>query len=145
MKKKILVALDNSGYATKVMQQALEMAKLYQAELFGVSVFDDSWLVDESSPYAADTLSYLSISYQAILDQCAKLAKEEETNVDYTHKTLKGNPAEEIIKYAEQEGVAVIVMGHLGKSAESGASGFPIGSVALKVATYSKCSVYIVK
>jgi nucleotide-binding universal stress UspA family protein len=37
MSKKILVALDNSDYAEKVMLQAVEMANAYKASLVGVS------------------------------------------------------------------------------------------------------------
>ena len=43
MSKKILVALDNSDYAEKVMLQAVEMANAYKASLVGVSVIDDAY------------------------------------------------------------------------------------------------------
>ena len=142
MNKKILVALDNSDYAKKVMSQALELAKLYHASLMGVSVIDYSYFTDGdvSGAYAADTEGFWITSFQTVLDECTKLA--EETDVFYTHEMLSGNPAEEIIKYAELHGIDFIVLGHLGKSAKSG---FLIGSVAQKVAAYSKCSVFIVK
>jgi len=55
---------------------------------------------------------------------------------------ISGHPAEEIIKYAADNQIDIIVLGHLGKSA---ASGFGIGSVAQKVAAFAKCSVLIVK
>jgi len=46
------------------------------------------------------------------------------------------------LKYAEENNVDLIILGHLGKSAKEG---FLIGSVAQKVSAYSKCSVLIVK
>ncbi len=140
MNKKILVALDNSDYAAKVMKQALELASLYNSPLLGISAIDNSYFSDESSSYAADTQSYWTDSFQYMIDECAKLA--DETNVFYQHELLNGNPAEEIIRYAEKNGIDFIVIGHLGKSA---AFGFLIGSVAQKVAAHSKCSVFIVK
>ena len=140
MSKKILVALDNSGYADKVMLRAIELARLYKAPLQGISVIDDSYLGDDCCPYAVETRAYFTISVQAVLDKCKDLA--EKGDVDYSQEILNGNPAEEILKYAEQKGVDLIVLGHLGKSA---GAGFLIGSVAQKVAAYSKCSVYIVK
>lgn len=134
------MAIDNSYYATKVMNRALELASLYNSSLLGISVIDNSYFSDESSSYSTDTQSYWTSSFQYIIDECAKLA--DETDVFYQHELLNGNPAEEIIRYAEQKGIDFIVIGHLGKSA---ASGFLIGSVVQKVASHSKCSVFIVK
>ena len=139
MNKKILVALDDSDFAKNVMNQALELAKFYNATLLGVSVIDTAYLVgsDESNQYLVDIWK---ISYQAVIDESAKLA--DESVVNYTHKILEGNPAEEIIKYAEKNNVEIIVVGRLGKTA---AAGIPMGSVTQKVSTFSKCSVFIVK
>lgn len=142
MNKKIMVALDNSDYAEKLMMKALEMSKLYNAELFGVSVIDYSYFsdCDECSKYAEDTQEFWTESFKAVTDKCAKLA--EDTDVYYHHEMLKGNPAEEVIKYADHLGVDFIIIGHLGKSASSS---FLIGSVAQRVVSHSKCSVFIVK
>jgi len=53
MDKKILVALDNSDYAIKVMHQAVELADLYKCTLYGVAVIDDSYFTagDDSDAY----------------------------------------------------------------------------------------------
>ncbi|MCX5780615.1 MAG: universal stress protein [Firmicutes bacterium] len=118
MIRKILVALDNSDFAHKVMLQALELAKVYQAQLFAVSV----------------------INYSVVLDKCKQLAGE--FGIDYLQDMLSGHPAEEIIKYAEENSVDLIVVGHIGKS---GAAGLILGSVSQKVSAHSKCSVVIVK
>ena len=137
MSKKILVALDNSDYAEKVMIQAVEMATAYKASLIGVSVVDDSYTkgCDECEPWVN------------VIDKCKNILEEgkgctEESCITFQHKMLAGSPAVEILKYAEREGIDIIVLGHLGKTA---ASGFAMGSVAQKVAAYSKCSVFIVK
>lgn len=142
MSKKILVALDNSDYAPKVMLQAIELSKLYKTSLLGISVIDDSYFgdMDESNIYAIETKAFWTMSAQAILDKCTKLA--EENDIGFTPEIVHGNPAEEIIKYSEKKGIDLIVLGHLGKTA---AKGFTIGSVAQKVSAHSKCSVLIVK
>ena len=149
MSKKILVALDNSDYAEKVMLKALEIAKAYKASLIGVSVIEDAYIkgCNECEPWVNSTKDYWTTSYQTVLDKCNDIVNEgkgctEESCIVFEHKMLTGSPAEEIIRYAEQQGVDLIVLGHLGKSA---ASGFAIGSVAQKVAAYSKASVFIVK
>jgi len=142
MSKKILVALDNSGYANKVMLQAIEIAKFYKTPLLGISVIEDAYLgeCDESDSYACATRDYWSASLQAVVDKCKKLA--DESNIDLFHEVRNGNPAEQILKYADEKGADLIVLGHLGKTA---AAGFLIGSVAQKVSAHSKCSVLVVK
>lgn len=149
MNKKILVALDNSEYAEKVMHKAVELANLYKASLIGVSVMEDTYIegCNECEPWVTSTKDYWKTSYQHVLEKCSNIINEgqgctEESCIIFEHKMLTGNPAEEIIKYAEQYGIDLIVLGHLGKAASSG---FTIGSVAQKVAAYSKCSVFIVK
>ncbi len=142
MKKKILVALDNSGYAEKVMLEAVELAKLYNTELHGISVINNAYYEESnlSNHWSSETLDYFKSAYQMVLDRCSNLA--EAGGVTFTQETLTGNPAEEIIRYAEKHNIQLIVLGHLGKTA---AAGFVIGSVAQKVAAYSKCSTLIVK
>jgi nucleotide-binding universal stress UspA family protein len=79
-------------------------------------------------------------SFQEILDICKQLAGEN--GVEFYQAMLSGRPAEEIIKYAEENTIDLIVMGHIGKSA---AAGFLLGSVSQKVSAHSKCSVMIIK
>jgi len=52
---------------------------------------------------------------------------------------VEGHPAEEIIKYAEENSIDLIVMGTLGKS---GLDRFLLGSVADKVIRHSKNTRY---
>lgn len=142
MSKKILVALDNSDYAPKVMLQAIEFAKLYNTSLHVISVIDDTFLreMDETDQLFLDTKAYWTMSVQSVLDNCTKIAEEKGVGCDV--EILTGKPAPEIIKFAEEKYIDFIVLGHLGKTA---AKGFTIGSVAQKVAAHSKCSVLIVK
>ena len=144
MIKRILVALDNSAFADKVMAQALELAKVYQAQLFAVSVINYSVLgeIDESSPSPAitETIYSWTNSFQEVLDKCEQLAGE--FGIEYIKTMLSGQPVEEIIKYADENNIDLIVMGHIGKSA---VAGFLLGSVSQKVSAHSKCSVVIVK
>lgn len=144
MIERILVALDNSAFADKVMNQALELAKVYQAQLFAVTVINYSVLseIDEtsSSPVITETIYKWTESFQGILDICKQLAGEN--GVEFYQAMLSGRPAEEIIKYAEENNIDLIVMGHIGKSA---AAGFLLGSVSQKVSAHSKCSVMIIK
>jgi nucleotide-binding universal stress UspA family protein len=144
MIRKILVALDNSDLAHKVMLQALELAKVYQAQIFAVSVINYSALseIDNVSSGAGTTeeIYNWTNSFQEVLDKCRELAGE--FGIEHYEAMLSGTPAEEILKYAEENNIDLIVMGHIGKT---GAAGFVLGSVSQKVSTHSKCTVVIVK
>ena len=144
MIRRILVALDNSDFANKVMLQAMELAKVYNAQLFAVSVINYSVLneIDQSSPnpVMTETIYSWTNSFQEVLDKCRQLAGE--LGIEFYQAMLSGYPAEEIIKYAEENKIDSIVMGHIGKSA---VAGFLLGSVSQKVSAHSKCSIVIVK
>jgi nucleotide-binding universal stress UspA family protein len=57
-------------------------------------------------------------------------------------ETSSGSTADEIIKYAKEKDVDLIVIGTKGRS---GMSKILLGSVASKVVTYSPCSVLVVR
>lgn len=139
---KILVALDSSHYAQKVMLKAIELAKLYKTPILALSVINDTLFagIEESSSYAMEVKNAVLKATENVLNKCMDLALEN--GIEYRLEIRNGNPAEEIIECAEQKRIEIIVLGHLGHSA---VVGFSIGSVAQKVSAYSKCSVFIVK
>jgi nucleotide-binding universal stress UspA family protein len=55
---------------------------------------------------------------------------------------LKGNPAEEIMDFAEKQKIDMIVVGSLGKS---GIERFVLGSVSEKVVRHAKIQVLVVR
>ena len=55
---------------------------------------------------------------------------------------LKGNPAEEIVNFAEDQNVYMIIVGSLGKS---GIKRFMLGSVSEKVVRHAKVPVLVVR
>ena len=55
---------------------------------------------------------------------------------------LEGHPADEIVKFAEQNDIEMIVMGTLGKT---GLDRFLLGSVAENVVRHSKIPVLVVR
>jgi nucleotide-binding universal stress UspA family protein len=144
MIKRILAALDNTQMADKVMIQALEIAKLYQAQLYAISVIDYSILTEIDTTWHSagmtDALFKWAGSFQEMLDKCQQMALEQ--NIEFYQSMPNGNPAAEIIKYAEKNDIDLIVMGHISKTATVG---FLFGSVSQKVSTHSKCSVMIIK
>ncbi|MEQ8201386.1 MAG: universal stress protein [Syntrophomonadaceae bacterium] len=146
MIKKILVALDNSKIADRVMTQAVDLARVYQAQLLAVSVINYSLLsdidnvADAPTPLMTEAIYAWTGSFQEVLDRCRDMAREK--RVEFFSEMLSGNPAEEIIKYADTNKVDLIIMGHIGRTA---AAGFLMGSVSQRVSAHSKTSVMIIK
>ncbi len=74
-----------------------------------------------------------------VIDTVARIAKD--AGVDVNSEILKGKPAEEIIKYAEEGDFDLIVMEHTSRSK---VSQLLLGSIPEKVARNASCSVMIV-
>lgn len=139
----ILVALDNSEFAEKVMAQAVELAKFHKAKLTGLSVVDYSVMtfIDANGVVLMpELMDSMRDSYERMLKKCETLAKQ--AGVEYKWEIVNGSPAGQIVDYAADNGMDLIILGHIGRSA---AAQFMLGSVANKVVNYSKCSVLIVK
>ncbi len=143
MVKNMLVALDNSVFAEKVMARAVELAKVFGAKLTGMSVIDHSALtwVDESGVVVVpELLDAVRASFEARLNRCGQLAQK--AGVEFEQVIRIGSPANQIVDYAENNGIDLIVLGHIGKTA---AERILLGSVAYKVTNYAKCSVFVVR
>lgn len=143
MFKNIIVALDNSEFADKVMAQAIDLAKLFQAKVTAVSVVDYSVMtyVDANGVVVMpEVLDAIRNSFELVLGRFEEQAKK--AGIDFGTELLNGNPASRIIQYSNDNKSDLIVIGHIGKSA---VSEFLLGSVAHKVSNYAKCSVLVVK
>ena len=76
-----------------------------------------------------------------VVKQYLMLRKRHAAGVKVESAVLEGNPAEEIVDFAEEQKVDMIVVGSLGKS---GYEQFAIGSVSSKVLRNAKVPVLIV-
>jgi nucleotide-binding universal stress UspA family protein len=130
---KILSALDNSDYAFNALRKAVDMAKKENAELTIYSVY----------------LEGLSLEFREVLAQQAEeivaRGKVLAEKADCFAKTVVESgysPADNIVHYAEQNNMDLIVMGH---KSRSGLVRLLVGSVAVKVVTYAPCSVLIIR
>ena len=130
---KILSALDNSDYAFKALRKAVDMAKMENAELIIYSAY----------------LEGLSLEFREVLAQQAEdivaQGKAIAEKADVNAKTVIESgysPADNIVRYAEQNNIDLIVMGH---KSRSGLVRLLIGSEAVKVVTYAPCSVLVIR
>ena len=88
---------------------------------------------------------YFEIKSNAIkmLDNKIKKYEKMDDNISLNSKVIIGNPADEIIKFADDEKVDLIIMGTTGLA---GVSKFKaIGSVARSVSEKAKCPVMLVR
>ena len=112
-------------------------AKVYAVYVIDITSFD-SILMDE--PWTKETYEqFEKIGREATsyVEENAKAAGIEAESI-----LLKGNPAKEILDFAEEQKVDMIVVGSLGKS---GVESFLLGNVSEKVLRNSKVPVLVVR
>ena len=143
MYKKVLVAYDGSEKAHDAFRFALEMA---------VNCPDASTkLVVVSVAQMPEPMDYVEMNPGAIMDGITKYYEDlfkglkseaEKKGVKIDTKVIAGHPADMVVKYAQENGCDMIVIGHRGRSK---VADWLLGSVSRRVASYSHCSVTIVK
>jgi nucleotide-binding universal stress UspA family protein len=143
--RKIMLATDGSELVKKAVDTAIEISKLGQAKLYAVHV------IPMGDFYSSMPLS-IDVEWIKAMEEHLKIESEEaiayvvnagrEANVEVEPVILRGNPANEIVDFAEENDIEIIVMGTHGKS---GIQRFLIGSVAENVVRHSKKSVLVVK
>ncbi|GAB6171603.1 universal stress protein [Paradesulfitobacterium aromaticivorans] len=141
MFKKILVPIDGSPYSHRALVTALDLAKVFQAEILVLHV-----------TYTPEALGYTLAKDASVLqDQLAgsgemlltaSLDEIERDGVEVRTKQLPGHPAAVIIEEAAREGVDLIVMGSRGYGPIAGPL---LGSISQRVLQKAECPVLIVK
>ncbi|MBE0521288.1 MAG: universal stress protein [Candidatus Methanoperedenaceae archaeon] len=139
--KKILIATDGSEYTKRAVDYGVDLSKHTGAKLHAI--------------YVVDTAAFASIPMDAAWESMYELLrregdeatkyvaeKAEAENLEIERLTVEGHPADEIIKYADDNSIDIIIMGTLGKS---GLDRFLLGSVAEKVVRNSKIPVLVVR
>ena len=141
--RNIMVATDGSELVKKAVDTAIEVAKMSDAKLYAVYVIASGGL---SIGYPKDvgwekaTFEYFRSEGEeatAYVENAGKAA-----NVEVESVLLEGSPANEIVDFAEKNGVDLIVMGTLGRT---GIDRFLLGSVAENVVRHSKKAVLVVR
>jgi len=137
--KSVLCPVDFSNSSDAALQYASILAREANALLTLVHV-------EETLPeYPADIAGYgmgvVAIERKRSDDLLASVRPSIE-RVRFERRVLKGDPAHEILRFAEQENVDLIVMGTHGRS---GLSRLLMGSVAETVLRRAKCPVLTVR
>jgi nucleotide-binding universal stress UspA family protein len=135
---KILVAYDGSGEAERAVDWAANLARgLDGSSVTVISVAPTL----EAAPHIADAVDPSS-SVEKHRDQAQKAAaKLEEAGLEAETLVRAGNPAEEILNVADEQGFDVILVGHRGISATRR---FLMGSVSERVVRHASRPVLVI-
>jgi len=147
MFEKILIATDGSKHSEKAAEKALEMARLTGGKVTALYVADVSNYfapVDMSYNIADETIggmrNLVLKDGEAAVKRVEEMAKA--AGIQFEGKIIEGNPANDIMKFAEESKEDLIVMGGIGRT---GLEKFLLGSVAEKVVRNSRVPVMVVR
>ncbi|MEM1925461.1 MAG: universal stress protein [Pyrobaculum sp.] len=128
MYRKILIAYDGSDHAKKAIQHAVALAKAFDSALYVITIATDP--------------SQVSIERaRRIVDEAARQISDMGVSVAET-EVRSGNPPTEILNYAEEREVDLIVMGSRGLSA---IQRLVLGSVSQTVVSRARVPVLVVR
>jgi nucleotide-binding universal stress UspA family protein len=138
--RNIVIATDGSENTQRAISEGIKLAKLSGATVHALHVVD-TYSVSQSWTAGWETM------YEILKKEGQKAiykVKEcgEASGVEVREVLLEGHPSSEIIDFAENNDIDLIVMGTLGKT---GLDRFLMGSVAEKVVRNSKVPVLVVR
>ncbi len=142
--KRIVVGTDGSESAREAIRQAASLAQMSGASLDVVSAYEPvaSRSQKESGAAPADVAHEFGPREDVnfALDGAAAIAADH--GVEVGRHPMDGDPADAILKVAEEVDADLIVVGNKGMT---GARRFLLGSVPNKVSHHAPCSVYIAR
>ena len=135
--RKILLAIDGSENAKSAACSGIEIAKSTGAEVYAVYVAGISCC----SPIMPESYDWeRGKEGSEAVAEIEKMGKE--TGVTVNSVLLQGNPAQEILDFAEKNDIDMIVLGTQGKA---GIDRFLLGGVTEKVVRHAKAEVLVVR
>lgn len=136
--KKILVPVDDSNQAMNALHEAIAVAKRNEAGLFILNVKDETRLRGTSIALAM-SLDEIEEESKQIINN---LTKDFPKDVAFQTVTFIGNPKKDIVKFAEDNAMDLIVIGANSKKL---VDRILIGSTTSYVVEKSPCNVMVVK
>jgi len=140
----ILVPVDGSECALQALDRAVDLAATYDATLHVVTVADVriTFGGSEFDFDAAHVLEYAEQRGEHVIDEALDRLDDLDTDLPTESAVVTGIPDEEILSYAEDNGIDVIVMGTHGRS---GLDRVLLGSVTERVIRRSPVPVLTVR
>ena len=141
--QKILFPTDFSEGALHALPYAADMAKTCCAKLYMIHViYDVATASGLYVPHISFDQMYLDLEKSA-QKELEKFGYDERRDIkDVEYAVMRGIPYEEILKFAQEKNISIIVIGTHGRK---GLDRFLFGSTAEKVVRYSTCPVLTVR
>lgn len=141
MISRMLVAVDGSEQSKKALEFAADLAKRYEAEMHLIHVTqplvaDDVFALGAVAVPVNASLEELDEVGQKVLEAAVEIVEGAGLSTPITELS-HGDPGRQIVSYAEDNGVDLIVMG---TRAMGGFSSLLIGSVSDKVNHKAPCT-----
>jgi nucleotide-binding universal stress UspA family protein len=146
--KKIMIATDGSDCSRLAVDKGIELAQLSGGTVYAIYVVSTDYL----SPIDGDSFSMGVDPYWMSMQEAWKTQGQQAVNyvkglgemkgINVESVLLQGNPSDELIRYAEEKKMDIIIMGTLGKT---GLDRLLLGSVAGNVVRHSKVPVMVVR
>jgi nucleotide-binding universal stress UspA family protein len=136
---KILVAIDGSPASEKALATAVDLATHYKADITALGVAEFPEVVG-----MVDEVDELRQSAEAHFRQLGEAAVEyaRSRGIALRSVVVRGHAADAIVRYAEGEGMNLVVVGQHGHSR---IARFFLGSTTDRVSEHCPCTVMIVK
>jgi nucleotide-binding universal stress UspA family protein len=138
--QRVLTPIDFSDCSKRAQEYACALVDQFQAELYLLHVLHDlaPLMLDGGTMYALPT-DYFEEQKQSAEKALARLPSAEWSQGKAVIRELRiGNPFVEIVRYAQEQEIDIIVIGTHGRSA---ISHLLLGSVAEKVVRSAPCPV----
>jgi nucleotide-binding universal stress UspA family protein len=151
--KKIMVATDGSTCSMLAADKGIELARLSKGTVYAVYVISTAYTtpIDRDYIYSTGMNPYYESMYEAMHEAMKNLGQQavdyvkslgEMKGVNVEAVLLEGNPSEELIQYAEEEQMDVVIMGTIGKK---GLDRLLLGSVTGNLVRHSKVPVMVIR
>jgi nucleotide-binding universal stress UspA family protein len=136
----ILVPLDRSVLAECVLPHAVAIARAFQSQITLLSVLERGARLDHT--YAVDPLEWRIRKAEAETYLRNLANRLQETGLPLKRQTLEGEAAEQIIDFAHNSAVNLILLSSHG---QTGLTGWSVGSVVQKIVMRARTSIMIVR
>jgi nucleotide-binding universal stress UspA family protein len=139
--KKILFPTDLSEESKKISEHVKMMAEKFGAEIFVTYVSNVGHYYNTLDVPVAGLSNFEAEVISAASNQMKDFAESQFTGMKIKTEILSGNPADEIVDYAEKNGIDLIIMGH----SRAGLERMLLGSVAHRIVKLSPVPVMIIR
>lgn len=134
----ILVGTDGSESANNAVEYAMILADKFGSELHAVTVVN-------TRRYGEPALSSMELVINELEDRGTQQLQEigeqcEQRNIDVITQCFHGEPSEELVRYADEQEVDIIVLGYQGRTH----TGDRMGSTANRVVNGTDRAVLLV-